>query len=129
MEKYNPVGWFEIPVNDFDRAEKFYTELFGFEFNRQTIGPVEMSWFPMDMDKEDTKYGACGTLIKGETFIPSHEGTLVYFSVESVEEFMKKVEAGEHKVLAPKMAIGEHGFVAWIEDSEGNRIAVHSAKE
>lgn len=125
MQK-NPIGWFEIPVTDMDRAEKFYGGLFGVTFDRQPEkGGFLMSWWPAgDMEG----YGATGTLAKGENYTPSHDGTLVYFTAPngSVEDGVKKAEALGAKILFPKTSIGEHGYIAWIEDSEGNRIAIHS---
>ena len=119
----NPVGWFELPATDIERAENFYKAFFGFEFARQEEkdGYI-MSWFPMTMES----YGAAGTLIKGELYVPSDNGVTVYFSVPSVADAMTKAEEMGVTVLMPKTDIGEHGFFAWILDSEGNRIAVHS---
>lgn len=119
----NPVGWFEIAVKDLDRAEKFYKELLGLDCDRQedkSNGYI-MSWFPMQVDALQ----AAGTLVLSDQFTPSHDGTLVYFSCPNVEETLKKAEALEAKILLPRMDIGEHGFIAWIEDSEGNRIGIH----
>ncbi len=126
MQK-NPVGWFEIPVTDLDRAEKFYTDFFGYPLTRQDERHgVTMSWFPMDEG-----YGAAGTLIKGSTFTPSHDGTLVYFTAPegSVTKALEKAEKLGITVLTPLTDIGEHGFFAMLEDSEGNRIAIHSMEE
>jgi uncharacterized protein len=120
----NPVGWFEIPVTDLDRAEKFYKDLLGLDCDRQEKkeNGITMSWFPMEMKE----YGAAGTLVLGEHFTPSHEGSLVYFSCSRVDETVKKAQSMGVKVLLSKTDIGEHGFIAWLEDSEGNRIAIHS---
>ena len=30
------------------------------------------------------------------------------------------------EVLLPKTSVGEHGFCAWLRDSEGNRVGLHS---
>ncbi len=124
----NPFGWVELPVTDLDRAEKFYKDLFGFKMDRQTpkMG-YEMSWFPMDMES----YGAGGMLMKGEHYTPSKDGPLVYFTApgESMTAAMKKVESLNITILAPATSIGEHGFMSVIEDSEGNRIALHSMVE
>ena len=125
MQK-NPIGWVEIPVTDLDRAEAFYTEYFGFSLARQEERHgVTMSWFPMDEG-----YGAAGTLIKGDGYIPSHEGPLVYFTApeDSVAGGVEKAKQQGITVLAPLVDIGEHGFFAVLEDSEGNRIAIHSMK-
>jgi hypothetical protein len=122
----NPVGWFEIPVNDMDRAVRFYETVFGFKLELHKMGPVDMAWFPMLQDKE----GAAGTLAKGEGYKPSYEGTLVYFTAHSgdLSNELSKVESAGGKVLATKFPIGEHGFVGLAEDTEGNRIAIHSLK-
>ena len=50
--EFNPVGWFEIPVTDMERAKKFYTELLGYELSDQKMGSMKMAWFPMD-DRND----------------------------------------------------------------------------
>ena len=121
----NPIGWIEIPVNDLDRAEKFYTDYFGFKLDRQEPeGGVTMSWFPMTMDS----YGSACTLIKGDAYTPSSEGSLLYFTApeKSVEKGVKKAEEMGLKIIQPKTSMGEHGFIAWIEDPEGNRIGIHS---
>lgn len=125
MQK-NPIGWVEIPVSDLGRAEKFYTDYFGFEMARQPEkGGFTMSWFPMDEG-----YGAAGTLITGPGLKPSYEGPVVYFTSpgESIDDGITKAEEMGIKIIIPKTDIGEHGFFAWIEDSEGNRIAIHSMK-
>ena len=124
MTMKNPVGWFEIAVKDLDRAEKFYKDLLGLDCDRQgkKENGITMSWFPMEM----TEYGSAGTLVLGEHFTPSQDGTLVYFACTSVEETLKKAEDMGAKIFLPKTDIGDHGFIAWLEDSEGNRIAIHS---
>ncbi|MBD3251995.1 VOC family protein [Candidatus Uhrbacteria bacterium] len=120
----NPVGWFEIPVTDMDRAETFYRSLLGYKLERHEMGPNLMSWFPMERDAAQ----ATGTLIKGEAYTPSHEGTIIYFSAPDLEATLEKVEGLGGRVLVPKTDIGEHGYIAHIEDTEGNRIALHRTK-
>ena len=123
----NPIGWVEIPVTDLDRAETFYREYFGWELTRQEERyGVTMSWFPMDMES----YGSAATLIMGEGYTPSHEGPLVYFTAPegTVEAALKKAETMGITILRETVDIGDHGFFAVIEDSEGNRIAIHSMK-
>lgn len=120
--KSNPVGWFEIPVNDLNRAKTFYDQVFGTQLSLNEMGPFKMAWFPMEREGS----GAPGTLIKGEGHSPSHAGTLVYFSVEDLEGTLKKIQDRGGKTLLPKTSIGEHGFIAHFEDCEGNRVALHS---
>lgn len=119
-----PVNWFEIPVNDLDRAKKFYEKIFNAELTINEMGPLKMAWFPM----EEGMDGATGTLIKADDYTPSHDGSLVYFSVDDIDGILKKVTVHGGKILNAKMSIGEHGFFAHFEDCEGNRIALHSTK-
>ena len=122
--KTNPVAWFEIPVVDIDRARKFYEKVFGVELIPEEMGPYAMTFFPWT----ENAPGAAGTLIKGETYEPSHAGTVVYFSVDDIEGTLLKVNANGGKTLLPKKSIGEYGFIAHFEDTEGNRLALHSMK-
>lgn len=122
MSKHNPVNWFEIPVEDMDRAKKFYEAAFSVELSLNQMGPAEMAWFPMVQEGS----GAAGTLIKGESYSPSHAGTLVYLHVDDIEGTLTKIDELGGKTLQPKMSIGEYGFVAHFEDCEGNRVALHS---
>ena len=118
----NPVNWFEIPVNDMERAKAFYEKAFGTELELVELGPATMAWFPMEAGAA----GSSGCLMQGETYVPSHDGTMVYLSVTSIEETLGAIERAGGTVLNPKTSIGEYGFVAHFEDSEGNRVALHS---
>ncbi len=121
-DQTNPVNWFEIPVNDLERARQFYETVFGFQLNLNEMGPMKMAWFPMTTGGG----GATGTLMKAEGYTPSHAGTLVYFSVTDIEATLDKVNANGGKTLLPKTGIGEHGYIAHFQDCEGNRVALHS---
>ena len=121
-KQMNPVNWFEIPVSNIERAKTFYEKVLGYELSVNEIARMKMAWFPMTEDAT----GATGTLIKAEGYKPSHEGTLVYFSVDDIEGTLKKVNEQGGKILKQKMSIGEWGFVAHFEDCEGNRVALHS---
>ena len=120
--KYNPVNWFEIPVKDMKRAKSFYEKVFGWELSLNKVGSSEMAWFPMNDDAP----GATGSLIKEESYLLSHQGSMVYFSVEDIDQVLEKVTEQGGKILNSKMSIGEYGFVAHFEDCEGNRVALHS---
>lgn len=125
MSQPNPVIWFEIPVADIARAKAFYSAVFGTEFTDMEMGQGKMAMFPMGMDV----VGAGGCLMQEASYKPSHEGTVVYFNVASIDETEPKISPAGGKVLVPKMSIGEHGFVTHFEDTEGNRVALHQAPE
>lgn len=122
MNKINPVVWFEIPVVDMERARAFYEAVFNQELTVIDIGPRQMAMFPMEMGVP----GVGGALVKEEHFVPSYAGTLVYFSVADITDTLNKVAVNNGKELIPKTSIGEYGFCAYFEDSEGNRVGLHT---
>lgn len=123
--KKNMVGWFEIPVSDMDRAKAFYEAVFKVKIEIHDFGGMLMGWFPFTEGKE----GAAGTLIKQDSYIPSQEGTLVYFISDDVQIELNRIEAAGGKIYQPKTEISpEYGYMAAFIDTEGNRVALHSRK-
>jgi predicted enzyme related to lactoylglutathione lyase len=120
----NPVFHFEIPVTDLDRAIAFYEDVFGYQLTREDVDGYDMAFFPRAGDAP----GASGALAKGDVYRPSHDGPVIYFDVPDIDAVIARAEARGAKVLYAKKDIGEAGFVAEIEDSEGNRIALSQVK-
>ena len=86
-------------------------------------GPNKMGMFPMEMGTA----GAAGGLMQGEGYKPSRDGSLVYFQVDKIDPVLKTIDSAGGKTLMPRMSIGEHGFIAHFEDTEGNRVALHES--
>ncbi len=123
MSQANVVGWFEIYVSDINRAAKFYREVLQCgEFEDFSFGDEQLMGFP---GVENGLYAA-GALVKSDGYTPGKGGTMVYFNSADCAEEESRVVAAGGKVLSPKHAIGEHGFITIIEDSEGNPIGIHS---
>ncbi len=120
--KINPVIWFEIPVVEMARARQFYEAVFGYKLEAVEMGPRQMAMFPMEMGIA----GTGGALVKDEGHTPSHTGTLIYFTVADINGALEKVTQNKGKMLVPKTDIGEYGHFAHFEDTEGNRIGLHS---
>jgi uncharacterized protein len=122
--KTNMVGWFEIPSTNIDRAIKFYEEVFDVKLTKAPMGDLEMAFFSGDPDKS----GAFGAIVKHDQYYkPSHDGVLIYFMSEDITTELSRVEKAGGKVLQPKTLIAENvGHMAMFEDTEGNRIALHS---
>lgn len=127
-DTHNPVNWFEIPVADLSRARNFYEKIFGVSLQHQELGEIglDMAMFPMH---HGDHAGAAGTLVKADSYEPSHAGTVVYFRVDDIDECLGRVVSEGGKILTPKTSIGEYGHVAHFEDSEGNRVALHTPRE
>lgn len=127
MSKSKHVAtWFEIPVTDMARACAFYGKVFDCELSIMEGGPVTMAVFPVESSEDgDVVHGA---LVRGEGYTPSDTGTLLYLNGgEDLTHRLSRVEAAGGSVIQHKMAIGEHGFIGLFMDSEGNRLAMHSA--
>jgi uncharacterized protein len=122
--KTNPVGWFEIYVQEMDRAKAFYQSVFQIKLSRLNSPDVELWSFPMEMDK----WGAGGALVKMDGVMSGGNSTLVYFScADCAVEGSRVVDAGG-QILRDKWSIGEYGFIALVIDTEGNKIGLHSQK-
>lgn len=119
--KSNPVVYFEIPVLDIERAIQFYSAVFSFDFERDTIHGNEMAFFPLSEDNN----GISGALAKGKIYQPTINGTLVYFRTEDINETLELALKNGGEVLFPITSNGEFGSVAEFKDCEGNRIALH----
>ncbi len=119
----NPVNWFEIPVSDLSRARTFYETVLSVEITEAEMGPLKMGWFPMDMEAT----GATGSLVLGDGYTPSHDGTIVYLHVDAIDPTLEAIGKAGGKALVPRQSIGEHGFFAHFEDTEGNRVALHES--
>nr|WP_299537379.1 VOC family protein [Ulvibacterium sp.] len=121
---YNMVGWFEIPVTDMERARKFYETVFDIKISVHDLDGLIMGWFP----DAPNKSGASGSLVQHEMYntSPTH-GPLLYFSSKDVNIELARVEEAGGMILKKKTEIGEgHGFMALIQDTENNRMALHS---
>ncbi|MCB0495544.1 MAG: VOC family protein [Cyclobacteriaceae bacterium] len=120
----NNINWFEIPVADMDRARKFYETIFDFIMETQDLGNFQLAFFPGGM----TSPHATGALAQSAAHKPSPDGTIVYLNANpALDDVIGRVEAAGGKVVVPKTQITEEiGFMAFFEDTEGNRVALHS---
>ena len=130
--KPNPVGWFELYVKDMDRAKTFYENVFQATLEKLPLPPapegqscdgdMEMYTFPMS----EQEYGAPGALVRMDGVPSGQGGTMVYFSCEDCAvQAARAAECGGN-IFRGKMPIGEYGFIAIVNDTEGNMIGLHS---
>ncbi len=123
----NPVGWFEIYVQDMDRAKRFYEAVFQVKLERLD-NPAEMNielWsFPMIQNQT----GASGALVKMEDGPSGGNCVLVYFMCADCAIEAARAATSGGQIVREKMSIGQHGFIALIRDTEGNMIGLHSMR-
>ena len=120
----NPVGWFEIYVQDMERAKSFYGSVLQATLEPLNSPGIEMWAFPMNMAIP----GASGALVKMPGFPSGGNSTLVYFNCDDCATEAGRVATAGGRIEKEKFSIGEYGFVALAVDTEGNMFGLHSMK-
>ena len=108
---------FEINVDNPERASKFYSDTFGWQFQKWG-GPSE--YWMVDTGA-DSQPGINGGMMKRP-----HPGaaTVNTIGVTSVDESAAAVTKNGGKVVMPKTAIPTVGWFAYCTDTEGNTFGV-----
>jgi uncharacterized protein len=118
----NALNWFELFVNDFSRARKFYEQALNCKLEAAQMEGCEMGMFPCDENN-----GVGGAITKMEDFKPGPGGTVVYLNVEGqLDNVLQRIPEAGGKILRPRQDISPHGYIAIFEDSEGNVVGLHS---
>ena len=120
--KNNPVGWFEIYVQDMDRAKHFYENVLNIKLENLHSPEIEMWAFPMDMQRT----GASGALTKMPGFKSGGNSILIYFSCDDCGVEGARVVNSGGQIQRDKISIGEYGFIVLAIDTEGNMFGLHS---
>ena len=118
----NPVGWFEIYVQDMQRAKTFYEAVFAVQLTRLESPDLEMWAFPMS----ENGSGASGALVKMSGCPSGGNSTLVYFTCADCAVEAKRASGNGGQTFKEKFSIGPYGFIALVADTEGNMIGLHS---
>jgi predicted enzyme related to lactoylglutathione lyase len=120
----NCLNWFEIPVEDIDRAKQFYEKIFAVQMSEDTVMGMQMVFFPSAHG--NGKVG--GALVKSDLHKSNTEGVLVYLNANpDLSDILQRIEEEGGVVLLYKTKLPrEAGFMAMFLDTEGNRIALHS---
>lgn len=109
---------FDLPADDPKRARKFYTELFGWKFERYP-GPEE--YYLIETEYPEEQPGIRGGM--GKRGSPDQKITN-YIGVASIDEYLARVESLGGKVTLPKMAVPGFGYLAVCLDTEGNAFGL-----
>ena len=120
------VRAFDIPVDDMERAKRFYERIFGWD-----IHPIAGSGgdfhaahtVTVDENDEPQIRGA----INGGLFKRGTHGlneTFLEVTVPSIDEYLKKIEAEGGQMVKPKGPILDIAFFAVVNDTEGNVIGL-----
>ena len=119
----NAISWFEIPVTDMDRAQRFYEAVLGRSLRRENFGGEVLAVFPHD------KPGVGGALqLAANRPAPAGGGVRIYLDcTPSIDAVLARVDAAGGAVIAPKLALPPGmGFIAHLRDTEGNEVGMHA---
>ena len=111
------VVHFEIPFDDLDRAQKFYTDLFGWKIEKYEGGDY---WMITTADEKGESGVAGGMMRRQQPGQP----IIQYIDVPSVSDNLKKVTDLNGNVLVSKMAVPGMGYFAVCQDTEGNSFGL-----
>lgn len=123
----NTVRWFEIHVQDMQRAKKFYESVFQIQLSKLDSPAKEMDYWTFPQMQAD-RAGTSGALVKMDGVPSGGMGTLVYFACEDCAVEAARAANAGGKIKDAKMSIGQFGFIALVFDTEGNLIGLHSMK-
>ncbi|HEY9246305.1 MAG TPA: VOC family protein [Candidatus Methanoperedens sp.] len=122
----NRVSHFHIPVDDMERAKKFYSTIFGWNvkesdkyYRMVTTTPIDKSGRPKEAG------GINGALF--ERKVPEDTVSIV-IRVPSIEDYLEKIEEAGGKIITGKTPAEGIGFHAEFRDTENNVIGLWEEK-
>jgi predicted enzyme related to lactoylglutathione lyase len=119
----NAINWFEIPATDLARAKQFYERIFEIEMQEMEMDGMKYAMFPFDPIQGKVS----GGLAQSPMHTPGNTGSIMYLNANpDLQLVLDRVQAAGGIISMPKTSIGQNGFMAFITDSEGNSVALHS---
>jgi predicted enzyme related to lactoylglutathione lyase len=121
------VVHFELPYDDGERAQKFYSEAFGWslmpmpdmQYTIVSTGPVTEDGRPTEPG-----YVNGGLLARSGA---ATGGPVLVVDVDDIDAALAAVEAAGGSTVTGRNAVGDMGFTAYVRDSEGNVVGLWQA--
>ena len=112
---------FEIHADDPERAVKFYTDVFGWSFNRWD--DAEPAYWLISTGPDEAP-GINGGLMK-RMGPPPEEGQpvssfVITINIDDLDTYAPKVKEAGGKQVVDKMPVSNVGWLAYFKDTEGN---------
>ncbi|MES3005962.1 MAG: VOC family protein [Patescibacteria group bacterium] len=123
----NKVSHFEVPVEDLKEAQKFYGEVFGWQFKPWSEDYVSVRTVKSDSEGKSTEVGGIngGLQKKG----PRAKSVTFVMEVDDIDKTLEDIESRGGSIAVPKEKMGDMGFYAQFEDPEGNRLGLFQSLE
>jgi predicted enzyme related to lactoylglutathione lyase len=120
------VVHFEIPVDEGERAKEFYASVFDWELNDNDMGGGNIyttaTTVAVDEQMRPKERGAInGGIMQRSAGTPS---PVITIGVDSIDDALKKIEAGGGSTITPRTPIPDMGAFAYFKDSEGNTMGL-----
>lgn len=116
------VCWFEIPVTDLDRAQRFYETALGCSMRRDDTGPNPMIAFTRMDDPV-----ASGHLYPGRPAAPGTGNTIHLVALDPLETVMERIPEAGGQVVSPVIDIPAGRFF-YATDPDGNSVGFFNFK-
>jgi predicted enzyme related to lactoylglutathione lyase len=114
----NSINWFEIPAVDLPRATAFYEQVLSTKLRTEDFGGTPMAILEAE--------GVAGALVVMPARKPSSDGALLYLDTAGhLDAVLGRIEKAGGKVVLPRTSIGPQGFIAVMQDTEGNHVGLH----
>ena len=110
---------FEIPADDLARAKDFYSSSFSWQLDEmEGMDYTIVRTVDVDEQQMPKEPGAInGGMMKRSPDTPS---PVITINVDSINDSLKKVEAGGGRVVRQRQEIPGMGAFAYFKDTEGN---------
>jgi predicted enzyme related to lactoylglutathione lyase len=120
------VVHFEVPFDDGERATTFYREAFGWQLNSMPqMQYTLVTTTATDEQGQPTESGAInGGMLARQGPITS---PIIVIDVQDLDEALARVEKLGGKVALGRQQVGDMGFSAYVNDTEGNVIGLWQA--
>ena len=117
------VVHFEVPYDDADRARGFYGDVFGWQiqpipemqYDMVSTGPVTDQGMP-----SEPGYVGGGMTQRGELV----SRPVITIAVDDIDATLQKVSSSGGSPVGEKLQVGDMGFAAYFNDSEGNLMGL-----
>lgn len=114
-------AWVEIPVQDIERAAKFYGQLLGRDVTITDEPPRRMATLYF----EPNEVG--GSLLQSPGVEPGNQGAHVYLNAgrgSELEVMIERVRSLGAEIVIPATPMGNDGRFATFKDTEGNTLSL-----
>lgn len=126
----NLLVWADLPVKDMERARRFYAHLLGNEVPEipGQEGQVALLMPPGTGEGMDA---AVDIAVDAMTQPSTTHGPVIYLSAKGdIDGMLARAEEAGGRVVRPKADFGQFGgWLAYIEDTEGNLIGLQQQSD